>query len=59
MTHDHPELEGKIHDLNDAISKVHDAKHAELLLGSFAGRDGPRSLKMNLCKLIWKICMAR
>lgn len=33
MTHDHAGLEGKIHDLNHAIGKVHEAKHAELLIG--------------------------
>ncbi|WGJ14693.1 hypothetical protein QEV83_19095 [Methylocapsa sp. D3K7] len=39
MTHDHAGLEGKILDLNDAIRKVHDAKHAELLIG-FIRRPG-------------------
>ena len=39
MTPDHAGLEGKIHDLNDAICKVHDAKHAELLIG-FSRRPG-------------------
>ena len=51
VTHDHAGLEGKIHDLNDAIGKFTMQNTQSFSSVSFADQDGPRSQKMNWCRL--------